>query len=181
MFLLFGFGLIPILIFLVVSVIIVAATENDANRYATGSFVVGAGLIVWLTKSNPLPWLAANSLWIVLGILGYFVAGILWGFFKWYLFNLSVRDKIEDGRLVVADKADSIRHRSNLIILPISPREHKTRIVGWMTYWPWSTVWFVLNDPVRRAWNAIYNRLVAKLEAVSNHVFKGLAEKNGKA
>lgn len=177
MFLLFGFGLIPILIFLVASAIIIAASEFDANRYSTGSLVIGAGLIIWLTKSNPLPWIATHSLWIIFGILGYFIVGIAWGFFKWYLFNLTIRDKIADGSLKVYTTDEENKNwRQNWVVLPISPRTHKSRIVGWMTYWPWSTVWFVLNDPVRRAWNAIYNRLVAKLEAVSNHVFKNISK-----
>lgn len=189
MFLLFGIGLLPWLIILVASVIIAFATEFDEGKWATGSLFVGAALVFWLAHSNPFAFIGAHALLFSSLIAAYFVAGIVWGFFKWYLFNLNIRDKIRDGKVQVEDGSVPGRNRWDRIKVPLTPADHKTRIVGWMTYWPWSLSWFLINDPVRRAWNAIYNRLVSRLQAVSNHVFKNVtknvavdgANTNGKA
>jgi hypothetical protein len=164
----FAIGLFPWLIILGASILIMAAlelSEESGLGASTASLIVGTGLVLWLTHSNPLPWLAAHLGILALGVVGYFIAGIAWGFFKWYVFNIDIRDRY---------KAANARMDSRDIP---SASNHKARIIGWMTYWPWNATWFVLNDPIRRAWNAIYSRAVAKLEAVTAHVFKNVQVK----
>jgi hypothetical protein len=171
--LLFGFGVLPVLVLFAMSVIIIAANEANNNVWATVSAVLGAIVVIAITKSNPLPWLQSHVLVLLLGLVTYFALGVVWGFFKWYLHNISVRDRVLDGSLKLKTQGTW-----NGVTIPLKPKEHKSRIIGWMTYWPWSATWFILNDPIRRAWNAIYNRIVAKLEAVSNHVFKTVIDQD---
>ena len=52
--------------------------------------------------------------------------------------------------------------------------ENKTKIVTWMTYWPWSLVWTMLADIVKRVFEHIYNMLLGWLQAISNWVFSGI-------
>jgi hypothetical protein len=51
------------------------------------------------------------------------------------------------------------------------PRKHKARILTWMTYWPWSFIWTMLNDPIKRFFKAIYYRLAAFLARMSDKMF----------
>lgn len=50
--------------------------------------------------------------------------------------------------------------------------KNKGRIVSWMTYWPWSMLWTLLNDPVRRIMKHIYYAIRGTLIKIAAKVFK---------
>ena len=52
-------------------------------------------------------------------------------------------------------------------------RNHKGKVLSWMTYWPWSLLWTLFNDFVRRVFNAIYNKIQKFLQKISDHAFRG--------
>ena len=62
-----------------------------------------------------------------------------------------------------------LRSRSDKIIPQIS--DNKARITSWIVWWPWSALWTVLNDPIRRLAEFMYERLQTSYQAVANHVF----------
>jgi hypothetical protein len=55
-------------------------------------------------------------------------------------------------------------------------REHKWRVIAQMTYWPWSALWTLINDPVRRFFSWAYERLSGTLQAISNRAFRDIDE-----
>jgi len=48
---------------------------------------------------------------------------------------------------------------------------NKGRIVAWMTYWPWSGLWTLINDPVRRTFRFLYRRISTTLQRMSDKMF----------
>jgi hypothetical protein len=52
--------------------------------------------------------------------------------------------------------------------------DNKSRILSWMTYWPWSALWTLLNDPVRRLMRRIYYRIKGILQGISDKIFKDI-------
>lgn len=52
----------------------------------------------------------------------------------------------------------------------------KARITAWMTYWPWSALWTLINDPIRRFYQWAYTRLCGLLQGMSDEAFKDLDE-----
>jgi len=52
--------------------------------------------------------------------------------------------------------------------------DNKSRITGWMTYWPWSALWTLINDPLRRFYQWAYTRLSGLLQGMSDKAFKDL-------
>lgn len=52
------------------------------------------------------------------------------------------------------------------------PRDHKARILIWMAWWPWSMIWTLLNDPIKRAFRAIYRWLQGYLRKVAIKAFR---------
>lgn len=48
----------------------------------------------------------------------------------------------------------------------------KTRIIMWMSYWPVSALWTLINDPLHRLYNFIYNRLESVYTAIAAHVMR---------
>lgn len=53
-----------------------------------------------------------------------------------------------------------------------SPRDHKARIMIWMAWWPWSMLWTLLNDPIKRLFRAIYRALLTRLQKISERAFR---------
>jgi hypothetical protein len=43
-----------------------------------------------------------------------------------------------------------------------------------MAYWPWSLLWTVLNDPVRKSCRVIYHYIHDYLQEISNNAFRGV-------
>lgn len=51
------------------------------------------------------------------------------------------------------------------------PKKHKGRILIWMTYWPWSFLWTMLNDPFKAA----YHWVLGLLRKISVGAFRDAA------
>jgi hypothetical protein len=59
------------------------------------------------------------------------------------------------------------------ITKPLASR-YKGQIITWMTYWPWSALWTLINDPVRRFFRWAYEQLSGTLQAISNRAFQDI-------
>jgi len=60
---------------------------------------------------------------------------------------------------------------------PLIPQigDSKSRAIAWIVWWPWSALWTILNDPIRRIATAIYNQLQTTYQALANRVFAKFA------
>ena len=68
-----------------------------------------------------------------------------------------------------------VLNRQNISIKPPRPNDHKSTILTWMTFWPASLAWTMLNDPVRAAFRHIYTWLSRTLQDISNRAFAEVA------
>jgi hypothetical protein len=48
---------------------------------------------------------------------------------------------------------------------------NKGRILSWVTYWPLSGLWTLINDPIRRIFKWLYRRISTKLQIMADKVF----------
>ncbi len=133
----------------------------------------------------------------------YVACGLVWSVIKWTAYTHAQRRKydtirakfledrgITDGfmpaemkskwELNLQDrgsefKKHGFRHFSSGISTAIIPnvRENKAAIIRWMTYWPFSLVYTLLNDPVRRLFEFLYEQIGTKLQTIANHAFRG--------
>lgn len=53
-------------------------------------------------------------------------------------------------------------------------RNHQKRILVWMTYWPWSMVWTLICDVVKKIFTNLYRILQRWYQAIANYVFRGI-------
>lgn len=75
---------------------------------------------------------------------------------------------------IMADwRARALRNAGVTRPLPLKVREHKSLILAWMAYWPASLVWTMANDPVRRAFEAVYDRIGGSMQRMSDRKFSG--------
>jgi len=50
----------------------------------------------------------------------------------------------------------------------------KDRITGWMIFWPWSCLWLVINDPVRRFCGWVYDTLGGLYKSIADSAWEGI-------
>ena len=111
---------------------------------------------------------------VVIGAL-YILVGVGYVWLKWFSYvNTAVR-KISE--IMTSSSTNDIEfacRRAGYKSIPLKVSDYKTKIIGWMAYWPISAVWTLLNDPLRRLYDAIYNGIAASLQAISDKAFSGL-------
>lgn len=65
--------------------------------------------------------------------------------------------------------------KRRLKLIPIA-WENKSRILTWMTYWPWSLLWAITNDFVRKAFKRIQRLLSDLMDRIAQFVFRDTAK-----
>jgi len=185
------------LLWAAVSVVIVVA--EDLERFG----LAGLGLVAAFTVMalwgdfNVIEVARSNPLLIAELVGGYFVAGTVWAIIKWWFFVRDCRYRYEE------DKAEFLtchgikgkkipdellaqwkRHceiaygygRNRLGDLATAPqaRHNKARIMRWMMFWPWSAVWTIINDPIKKLFKRIYRTIQGLLQAISDRAYRGV-------
>lgn len=160
--------------------------ENDNGSGAT--FVFGAFLAVmfFFGDWNPFPAMMADPLWTIQLVLGYFVGGTIWSVIKWYFHGLNLRDEYRlvkerffSREGITGDKIPQalISKWEGTIFsnfpkgVPPKAMDNKASIMMWMTHWPFSLVWTILNDPIRRIFMFVYSRLAGLMQKISDRIF----------
>ena len=165
---------------------IMISIEWERFTVATPVAIVAIGLLMWISRFHPLEWLSANAGTLTIWIAVYLTVGIFWGVVKWFFYLMAVRDDlmayrekegIEKGTsLNEEQKVNFIRlNRRGLTTIPPRASESKARITFWCIYWPFSMPWTLLDEPVKRFFSFVFNRIVNLLQGMSNRLFKDIA------
>lgn len=186
------------------SLLLIVCLEKDSGFVTTVVFAVTLAVLLCLGNANWLTWVFQNPLYFGLGVLGYLAVGVGWGVGKWwaYVRNCAARYRrerrewlerqIEKGDLGVAGCREALRtgvlkdsakwawktyikdrYYGSQITKP-SASHCKGQITVWMTYWPWSALWTLINDPVRRFFCWAYEQLSGVLQEISNRAFQDI-------
>ena len=148
---------------------------------------------------NPVLWAWGNPMSAIAYVGGYFLGGTIWTIVKWYFYLLRRRDEAKKIKVYFEANEHDIRtdwsknstdtfnfvnwmngmsrhqtprHEYRDNNYPPMATQHKGDILFWAAYWPFSAFWTLLNDPIRRLWNAIYSILGGLLQRMSMSVFK---------
>ena len=128
----FGFWLLCSLL----SIVFIACLENESQWFPTVA-VIAVTAIYW----KPLAALGLTWQSIGLGILIYAAAGVAWSIYRWFRF---VKFKADECRKTYGTSLTESQRSS--LKRDISVSENKSRITGWIAYWPWSLVWNITGD-----------------------------------
>jgi hypothetical protein len=121
----------------------------------------------------------------LIAVISYFVGGIVWSFFKWYLFNLKKAD--EYARNAAKYQADynalkeavTVTYKEwvqNKYRFPPEILNFKMRLLTWTLYWPVYVVKFVFSDFIEHLWNMVYSWFSGLYQKVTDHVFGKFTE-----
>ena len=181
----------------VVSILMFYFLEYDESFRASLTLIVTILFLFWFGNLS-FSYISANPLQFLAFVAGYFVAGAVWTIVKWWFFVYRIRegyDRIKEGYLrkegINGDRIpenlrdkwydylrQSTEWHSNLINLgrngvePPKPNDFKSRIYSWMVFWPWSMVYTLIDDPVRKIFRFIYRNIRHLLESISTHAFR---------
>lgn len=137
-----------ILIFVLVAyaIILTILVELENGSGATAATLILLSIIGWICKgsfSELGQYVSNNALEVVLYVLGYIVSGVLWSFYKWYLYLLRYKAMHKGWTTISIPKVD------------------KSTAIMYMSYWVPSFVWYVIHKPITKIYTAIY-KLVSK-------------------
>lgn len=166
----------------IVCIWLFVAVEYEKWGWATISVIATFALLGWLGDFSIWNVAVNHPLLAVACAGGYVLLGIGWSFGKWYFFVLNMRDKHLEA---VARLKGLLAHRGKAFARDVNRRtgyekpvakEHKGRILTWMIYWPWSLVWTILNDPIKKFFKYIFRKLQATYQRIADRAYAGVED-----
>lgn len=158
--------------------------------------VLGTLLVLALFGNfNALNWLRDNPIRnTLIGFAAYFAIGAVWSVAKWWFFVRRKREEYDEmkRRFLDAhkvsgdavpnhlksswrehlDRSTGFGRRSPF---PPRARDFKSKIIAWMTYWPWSMILTLVDDPIRKLFNAIFEAIQGAYQGISDNAFKSVS------
>lgn len=179
------------------SFILLACIEKEQGFFATVTLIVTLVLLEQCGGIPILRYVVEHPIPILLSVLAYFAAGTGYGIVKWWFFVTEQRERYESARadflLEKKVKGDVMPEELKLDWKNYAERgvygkerfeyrprarNFKGRILMWMTYWPWSLLWTLINDMVKKLFRHIYYRIAGLLQSISNKAFAGVEDRD---
>ena len=184
----------------------IECNSGGGSFFAVGVYLA---LIHVFGDAKWVQWMWLNPLHTAIVIASYFAIGTGWSVAKWALFvkdksvetqekytQLKVDFQLRHNLDVTVDSNDapipashairfkeyvkSLEERRVLSLTPPLVREHKERILTWMSFWPFSIVWSILDDFVKRSFVTIYNFISTTMQRISNRLYRGVQDQFNK-
>jgi hypothetical protein len=141
------------------------------------------GLVITLTTLqvfsdvHPLSYIVNDPLRSLVIAAVYIALGVAYVWFKWTSYTRMAARKIAS--VLKSDSSNDLVYAirvSGYRSIPLKVSDHKSKIMGWMAYWPISAAWTVLNDSLRRLFEVIYDRIAVSLQRISDRAFADLTK-----
>jgi hypothetical protein len=182
-------------------ILLFVLVENETGVGATVSLLVFAALLQFCGNVDIIGFVRTNPLTIVAGLIAYFILGTVWGIIKWRLFCQDSLDEYEEakaeflrglglpsGTKIIPDEhktawANRLQNarkyvNGNYVSLADIPqaKDHKSRILRWMSFWCVSIIWSFMHDFVTRIFNSIYRSIAEFLQRMADSMFANVRE-----
>lgn len=169
-------------------VILLACVEQEKGSAATITATIAVILFLIWGDFNLFGWVVSNTLSFLMYLVGYFVIGTVWTVVKWYFYLLARKseaiefkgqycqsngitgDMTEDQRKKFIESLVGYSSTYRDDTFPPNATNHKSDIVRWAAYWPFSAFWTLLGDGIRRLWDFIYVQIGGMLQKMSSKV-----------
>lgn len=132
----------------------------DDDFFYGWSFALTVPVAIYVISRYPGNLLDQLTLLVTCAV-GYLILGIAWSFKKW---RDLVKRQRNDARAMFGETYQSK-------VKPPKAANYSVRITGWITFWPWSFVWWVMTWP-RHAAIWAYNQLSAQFDAISERMWQ---------
>lgn len=171
------------LLLIAVMVLCEISAVNETHWGFAWLFVF-SGILWWGFNANPVTWAFHNfgTFCIYSGI--YLVAGMGWGFAKWWFHVKNARDVINSRPSLKTEY--TIKQASTTPFdgtftdyltdrgyIPVAMK-NKEKISVWMFWWPFSMFWTFFDDFLRRMYNLVIEKYMFIFDRINNVVFGDL-------
>ncbi len=155
-------------------IIVFGCVLFDKPGWATLSLLITGGVANYFSDGAYWRLIQAHPSVSLIAVAIYIVVGVIWSFAKWYFFLLSSRDSYKEEK----EKEPSSWFVTSYKIP--EARDHKERILTWMTYWPISMIITLVDEPLRRAFLKVFYAIRGSYDRITAHVFRNVEiPKNG--
>ncbi len=179
----FAFG---VLFWALVCVLVLGAMVCIENKKYGATFAVVVATMVIIAVAavrngyDVWGWIRAHPEDIIKWIAVYLAVGAIYGVARYLLFMRGVATKFREWRhvnnydkmsAITAGSARSFANHAGIKNFPMRVRDYKGMILFWMSYWPLSLPWTIINHPVMRFFNFVYTRLSGVLQTITDRSF----------
>lgn len=157
-------------------VVAIIAAEVESFGWSTVALIVSVVAGHWILGMNALAWVSTHGTETFLYVLAYLVAGVVWSFLKWLSYCFKYRDAYREAQRQATINNHNLRLYTprefypNHYGEPLLASNNKKRIVFWMSLFPVSVIGTLLNDPVRRLFKFLFERLSASYQYIADAV-----------
>lgn len=121
------------------------------------------------------PWQYVSShLWTFAEyLIAYAMAGIVYIWIRWWFFVRAAASFYKE--IAAVDKCgNAFQERYGTTSIPLRVADFKNRITGWGMYWPFSLIALIIDEPLKKFFQMVYNSIRDSLQAMSNNAFKDI-------
>lgn len=157
--------------------------EDENTGWSFGSVIIFLAVIHLFGDVNLFVYLKENPVGFLQLAAMYIFFGIVWGISKFYFFNAKIKRKIEslkaefikaydgDEKNENCSAEDKQREWDNCLDSNLNYSEKEQmdlskqsgKVIFWISYWPVSAFWTILNDPLRRFGKFVYDVLFVRI------------------
>lgn len=154
--------------------------KQRSNGWGALLTALALGVILFFFGSkepitNTVSYIVHHPFTVLALIAGYFVAGTVWSMVKWY-FHLKKLQRLGQWPTKYEDTSVDFRDRKQVPVAPVA-KDHRSDILMWMSWWPFSALWTLIDNPFRRVFEWIFNSLEGTFNSISQRVFKSAQPK----
>lgn len=162
---------------------LVISEAVDSSKYGLATLtVIGViAVLALFSNVNIVAWINEHPYDTLKYVVGYLSIGVAWAFLKWILWLKKIRRivmayKEEDPTVSLSRIQSMLYNRGYGSDIPPKVGNYKAKIIGWMSFWPGSFVWTLINDPVRRIFETIYYKIARYMQRISDNLFEDIAK-----
>lgn len=159
----FAYPVVVGIVILILSIAYTVATEADTHGFAIFLTIVAA-----LIYAKFLIGLFVFWPYILAAVALYALIGGAYSAFRWFRY---CKDYIAFHPYKNADEWETNHGKlkpEDYYASKLRPGEHKSKLIGWIAYWPWSFLWNVAGDTL----TAIFEALVNVYQNIANAVIR---------
>lgn len=140
-----------ILIGIVFFILMTALVENEQGTAAT-VVVLGISALLYFLGGKTLfrdffSFIKESTGTFIAIVVGYIVSGVIYSFIKWYFYVK--RQKVKGYGMPIAG-------------------DHTTRLIRWISYWPFSIWWTLLDEPIK----ALVEKLGTSYDGIAKKIYE---------
>jgi len=184
-----SFGVIGLVVSVLIGVLVMAALVENNRPIVSAVALVVWGFVLYFLGFNVIEWVSAHTKTTFIIVAVYFAFMPVWMYVKWIFYAMKMKQALKDFRERPVLGTDG-QIRSGTYVpegsssssespedywkrthnYPPKVAEHKGDFMTWGIYWPFSLLATLVDEPVRRFFNMIFNGMKGALQKASDRI-----------